>query len=487
METFKANSKGIIIVGLGPGDPGMLTVHARQVLEACSDVYVRTRLHPAMAAIPPHVLVHSIDAPAEAAANLDVFASQVAEKVILLGERPGGVIYAVPGNPMVGEMVSPEILRRSRASGIPVQVVPGLSIFETAWGALGNSSSPNTALVDALDLAVLHVPPFSPGAPAVIAPLHTPQLAQQVKQNLLSLFPPDHQVTLLHAAGCPGELVENMALDEIDLSRNLGFSTVLYLPALHRSGSMEAFQEVIAHLRAPDGCPWDREQTHQSLRPYLLEETYEALDALDEEDVGALREELGDVLLQVVLHAQIAAEIGEFTLADVLRGVNTKIVNRHPHVFGDIKVDDSTAVVRNWERLKALERADNGKAHKGALDGVALALPALIQAGEYQKRSARFGVEMPDWNAIISRMCQSADVRTLSSSEIGEVLFAVVCLAVQAKVDAEGALRETNRRFRQHFGLVEKAAHQKGVSLSELTPEQVRDLWKQFEDSTLHE
>ena len=487
METFKANSQGIIIVGLGPGDPGMLTVLARQVLEACSEVYVQTRLHPAMAVIPPHVMVHSFDAPAEAAANPDAFASLVAEKVILLGERPGGVIYAVPGNPMVADTVSYEILRRSQTSGIPVQVVPGLSIFETAWGVLGSGPFPNTALVDALELAVSHVPPFSPGAPAVIAPLHTPQLAQLVKQNLMSLFPPGHQVTLLHAAGSPDELVENTVLNEIDLSRNLGFSTILYLPALHRSGSIESFQEVIAHLRAPDGCPWDREQTHQSLRPYLLEETYEALDALDEDDVGALQEELGDVLLQVVLHAQIAAENGEFTLADVLRGVNTKIVHRHPHVFGDIKVDDSTTVVRNWERLKAIERADNGKARKGALDGVALALPALIQAGEYQKRAARFGVDMPDWSAVLSGLCQSASERTLSSSEIGEILFAVVCLAVQAKVDAEGALRETNRRFRQRFGLVEEAAYQKGSSLSDLPPEQVKDLWKQFEDSTLQE
>jgi tetrapyrrole methylase family protein/MazG family protein len=167
--------------------------------------------------------------------------------------------------------------------------------------------------------------------------------------------------------------------------------TSLFIPALGASTSFEAFQEVIAHLRAPNGCPWDREQTHASLRPHLLEEAYEAVAALDAGDSDAMREEFGDLLLQIVLHAQIASEYGEFDMSDILQGIHAKIVNRHPHVFGDLHLKDADGVLRNWERLKAAERAANGKAEAGLLDGVPLALPALaqpIQALKSQSASA---------------------------------------------------------------------------------------------------
>ncbi len=222
---------------------------------------------------------------------------------------------------------------------------------------------------------------------------------------------------------------------------------------------MKHFLEVVAHLRSPEGCPWDREQTHQSLRSDLLEETFEALTALDTGDPVHIREELGDMILLILLHTQIAAEDGEFTVADVLRGIHTKIVRRHPHVFGDLKLNEQGEILANWERLKEAERQENGNREGSILDGVALALPALVQAQIYQKRAARVGFDWPDIQGVLDKMKEeleevhAAEDEAHRSMEVGDLIFAVVNLARWYKVDAESALREANARFRKRFAL----------------------------------
>jgi tetrapyrrole methylase family protein/MazG family protein len=255
---------------------------------------------------------------------------------------------------------------------------------------------------------------------------------------------------------------------------------------------LESFQEVVARLRAPDGCPWDREQTHLSLRKYLLEETYEALQALDAQDPEALREELGDLMLQIVLHAQIAAEDGEFTLADILRGINQKIVRRHPHVFGEVKVTGVEGVLVNWQKLKDQERVENGvNAAKGMLDGVPAILPALSQAQELQDRAARVGFDWSDIDPVIAKVFEELEeVRVAATAEdrwaeLGDLLFAVVNLVRWHKVDAESALRGTNSKFRRRFAYIEEQARAAGRSLSDMTLAEM-DVWweeaKKLED-----
>jgi tetrapyrrole methylase family protein/MazG family protein len=207
---------------------------------------------------------------------------------------------------------------------------------------------------------------------------------------------------------------------------------------------------------------WDRKQTHGSLRPYLLEETYEALTALDAEDPGKMAEELGDLLLQIVLHAQIGSETGTFRMTDILRGIHDKIIRRHPHVFGDVVVHDEGGVLVNWERLKAEERAVNGEPEKGMLDGVPVALPALTQAQEIQERAARVGFDWRDIEPVRRKILEElGEVDMAGDSvereiELGDLLFAVVNLVRWHGVDDESALRETNQRFRNRFSYIEK-------------------------------
>ncbi len=475
----------ITLLGLGPGDPDLLTRQAWQVLTQADEIYLRTGQHPTVDGFPPGLRVNTFDHLYQQEETFPQVYARIVEEILRLGKRPQGVIYAVPGHPFVAEATSPEIARRARAEGIPLSVIEGISFLEPTFSALGVDPLPHTAVVDALELVGAHHPPFPPDAPALIAQLYDRQIAAEVKLTLMALYPDEHPVRLVHGAGTSAVQVEELPLYQIDRSEQVGLLTTLYLPPLGPATSMEAFQELIAHLRSPEGCPWDREQTHQTLRPNLLEEAYEVAEAIDANDPAAMAEEFGDLLLQVVLHAQIASEYGEFTLADVIRSIHTKLVRRHPHVFGDVDLDDPEAVIQNWERLKAAERKANGQAEKGILDGVSKALPALTQAQTYQKRAARVGFDWPDIQGVLDKVCEELDeVRNAPdnearAAEMGDLIFALVNLARWLKIDAESALREANARFRERFAYIEQAARQQGRPLDELSLDEMDALWNE--------
>ena len=405
----------ITLVGLGPGDPVLLTREAWELIGSASEIYLRTRHHPAIAGFPSNIQLHSFDDLYESADTFEAVYEHIVQQVLELGKRPQGVIYAVPGHPYIAEATGPAIARQARQAGMQVRVVEGLSFLEPTLSLLGLDPFPHTALVDAFELATAHVPAFPSNAPAIVAQIYSRAMASDVKLSLMANYPDDHPVLLLHAAGTSQAKVEPLGLFEIDRSDAIGIQTSLYVPALDTGTSFEAFQEVIAHLRAPDGCPWDREQTHASLRPHLLEEAYEVVKALDDGDSGAMREEFGDLLLQIVLHAQIASESGEFTMADILQGINTKIVNRHPHVFGDLHLKDVDGVLQNWEKLKAAERIATGKTEAGILDGVPLALPALAQADQYQRRAARVGFDWTEIEGVLDKVLEELDAHIRSA------------------------------------------------------------------------
>jgi tetrapyrrole methylase family protein/MazG family protein len=220
------------------------------------------------------------------------------------------------------------------------------------------------------------------------------------------------------------------------------------------------------------------------LRKHLLEEAYEAISAIDSGDFTDMREEFGDLLLQVVLQSQIANEEGQFNVNQVIQGIHSKIVRRHPHVFGDLKLEGVQGVLANWEKLKEHERREK-KEEKGLLDGVPVALPALSQAQEYQDRAARVGFDWPEIEGVLEKIAEEIDeVKRASdekelAAEIGDLLFALVNLARWKKVDAESALRETNRKFRQRLGYVEQGAKKQGRDLSALSLDEMESLWQE--------
>lgn len=479
---------GITLLGLGPSDPNLLTRQAWEILSQASEIYLRTRQHLTVGGLPAGLDVHSFDHFYRENDSFEDVYERIVAAVLALGQRPEGVIYAVPGHPCVAEATGPEIIRRAREQGVTVSLVEGLSFLDSVFAALSLDPLPRSAVVDALILARGHHPPFPPDAPALIAQIYDRQIAAETKITLMAVYPDEHPVTLVHAAGTDDACVEEVPLYQIDRGEQIGLLTTLYVPPLGAATSLESFQQIVAHLRAPEGCPWDQEQTHQSLRPNLLEEAYEVVEAIDADDPAAMAEEFGDLLLQIVLHAQIAGEYGEFTMADVIEGIHTKIVRRHPHVFGDETLDEAGEVIRNWERLKAVERNESGEPEKGLLDGVANALPALSQAQTYQKRVKRVGFDWPEMEGVIDKIREEIEeLRTAPDAqsradELGDLLFSVVNLARWLDIDAESALREANARFRMRFAKIEQAARETGLSLEEMELDQLDSLWEAAKD-----
>jgi len=359
------NTFGITLLGLGPGDPMLLTREAWSILQNAPEVYLRTSQHATVAGFPDNLKVFSFDHLYETLESFEEVYEEIVSQVLTLGNRTEGVIYAVPGHPFVAESTGPEIYRRAQESGIPVRVCEGISFLEVVFTALGIDPYPHTALVDALSLVAGHHPPFPPDAPTLIAQIYDPYIAAEVKLSLMNIYPDEHPVRLVHAAGTDGMVIEEVHLYEIDRSPHTGMSTALYLPPLGEGTSFEGLQEIAAHLRAPEGCPWDQEQTLQSMQPHLMEEAYEVLAAIDINEPLKIQEELGDLLLVVIMLMQIGSEGGDFNSADVIRAISTKLVHRHPHVFGDLQVEGARAVLQNWEKLKAQERAANGEAENG--------------------------------------------------------------------------------------------------------------------------
>ncbi len=239
--------------------------------------------------------------------------------------------------------------------------------------------------------------------------------------------------------------------------------------------------DIIARLRAPGGCPWDRKQTHASLRENLLEECYEVLEALDEGDSTRLCDELGDLLMQIVLHARIATEAGEFELEDVVRSINTKLIHRHPHIFGSLKVKDAGEVALNWEVLKQEER----EADTSILDSVPRQMPALGYSQEIQRRVAQAGFDWEDVDGVIDKLAEEvgefkrAESQEHRAREFGDLLFTLANIARRLEVDLEAVLREANKRFYRRFTYMEGICRQRGVNLGELSSDEQNALWEE--------
>lgn len=475
---------GITIIGLGPAGAELITRQTYDWLMEIDEIYLRTAQHPAVAGFPAHLKIHSFDHFYEKFDQFETVYQAIVDEVISLALRNSSVTYAVPGHPFVAESTTPEIIKKAGSLGIPVRVFEAISFLEPTFSALKLDPFSNITLVDALEIASANFPQFPPNRPLLISQLYSRMIAAEVKQTLLEVYHDEHPVRMIHAAGSKNAMIEDMPLFEIDRNRNIGILTSLYVEPLPSGTSFEEFQELIAHLRAPDGCPWDREQDHLTLRKHLLSETYEVLAALDEEDADHLCEELGDLLLQIVLHAQIANEYGEFGMKDVLKGIHDKIIRRHPHVFAQVEVDGVDDVLLNWEKIKAKERdKKDSKPENGILSGVPQNYPALAQSQEIQDRAARVGFDWDSIDPVLAKIFEELDeVKSAPdeierSKELGDVLFAMVNLIRWYKQDAETVLREANIRFRRRFNFIEEAVKKTGKEMSQFSLTELDVFW----------
>lgn len=437
----------ITILGLGHGDPRALTLAANDVLMNAHEIFVRTREHPTVAALPKHLRVHSFDHLYEMQNDpstslrmtFDKIYSAIADDIITRGER-GDVVYAVPGHPLFAEISVQKILAQARTKNIPTRLVAGVSFVDAVCGALAiDPLARGLQIADATDVARQHFAHFDPDQPALIGQVYSRAVASDCKLTLLILYPPEHAVTRVDAAGTDAQKIATLPLAELDHADDFGLLTSLFVPPLARPSSLNALGEIVAQLRAPNGCAWDRAQTHQSLRQDLLEECYEVLETLDENDLPHLQEELGDLLLHIFLQAQIAAEAGEFLLSDVVADISAKLVRRHPHVFGAVRVNGTAEIVANWDKIKQAEKRGEKKQAR-----LPRKLPALLRAQKIARRT-QVTANLADIQTALAKLPRARQREKL----LGEILFALAAYASTKQIDAESALRAAaNRSFK---------------------------------------
>jgi tetrapyrrole methylase family protein/MazG family protein len=455
----------VVVVGLGPAGPELATAAAIEAIDRVPPArrFVRTTRHPSASLMDGAV---SFDAVYESASTMDeVYATIVERLVAAVGDGGGDVVYAVPGSPAVAERTVELLVARG---DVDVSVLPALSFLDLAWVRLG--VDPVAAGVRVVDGHRFAVEAAGERGPLLVAQCDSVGVLSEVKLAF-EREQPDGAV-VLQRLGLADERVVEVAWADLDRAVEADHLTSVWIPsaAAPVAAELARFHDVVRRLR--EECPWDRVQTHATLVRYAIEETYEVVEAIASGDPAQLEEELGDLLLQVFLHAAIAAQAGEFTMADVANAVTEKMVRRHPHVFGSVSVDDAAHVARNWEAIKAAEKGgDSGGdgAAASAIDGVPGALPALAYATELGRKAAKVGFDWPDidgvWAKVGEELAELRDDPT-SAEELGDVLFAVTQLARHLGLDAEGALRAAGAKFRRRFHAVERLAAERGVDLS---------------------
>jgi tetrapyrrole methylase family protein/MazG family protein len=314
-------------------------------------------------------------------------------------------------------------------------------------------------------------------------------VASDVKLTLMEILPDDYEVYIVTAAGTSFEQVKKVPLYMLDHETELNNLTSVYVPPVQERASLyqqfDVLREIIADLRGPNGCPWDKKQTHQSLKKYLIEEAYEVLEAIDEEDDDHLVEELGDILLQVMLHAQIGEDEGWFSIDDIIRTLSEKMVRRHPHVFGNTDVNNAEEVIANWEEIKKQEK---GFVKESVLTGIPKSLPQLMRAYEIQKKAGKVGFDWVDVQPMIEKALEEwqefqQEVINMDEEkmlgEFGDLLFAFVNIARHYKLDPEEALRSTNEKFMGRFLYMEAKVAEMNKEMQDLSLEQLDVLWEE--------
>jgi tetrapyrrole methylase family protein/MazG family protein len=478
-------AQNITIVGLGPGSNQHWTLAAYWQLTQASEVYLRTSKHPSVDDIPVHTI--HFDEWYRLAADPEQLYDLVAAKIVDLGQRDIGVTYAVPGHPYVGETTVPRILALAEKQQVPVTIIPGLSFIEPTMTLLGINALDNLQIIDAIEMTHQYYPPINPDKPALIGCIYGQEreVIEKVTQLLLNAYRDDFDVTMIRGAGTAFESLSVVPLAELEQQPDWDETVTLYLPADESNVSFVTFQQTIAHLFSPGGCPWDKKQTHQTLRAYLLEETYEVLETLDANDLPALAEELGDLLLQIALHTQMATRDGNFKWGDVIGHINRKMIRRHPHVFDNVTVDGPDEVFANWEAIKKTEKATKGNTEiSSALDGVPPGLPALAEAMMLSKKAVRVGFEWDNINGALEKVIEEvkefaeATEPDHMEAEMGDILFSVVNLARWQNIDPESALRATNARFIQRFQKMEQLAKAQEKTLTDMSLLEMKALWQ---------
>ncbi|MFP3512019.1 nucleoside triphosphate pyrophosphohydrolase [Peribacillus sp. SIMBA_075] len=479
----------ITIIGLGAGDLDQLPLGIYKKLTQTEQCFVRTIDHPVIGDLKREgINFTAFDEIYEKHDQFEAVYEEIAE-TLLQEASSRSVLYAVPGHPMVAEKTVQLLLEEGPSLGIAIKLEGGQSFLDPLFQAVQIDPIEGFQLLDGTDLSPddLHITQHM-----IIGQVYDAFSASNVKLTLMEKLPDDYEVYIVTAAGSSQEKVTKCALFELDRQMELSNLTSVYVPPVReealRYREFSKLRQVIAELRGPGGCPWDKKQTHESLKKYLIEEAYELIDSIDEEDDEGMVGELGDVLLQVMLHSQIGEDEGMFTVDDVIEGITAKMIRRHPHVFGDVEVNGEEDVLVNWQKIKEDEKGSETKASISILDGIEKSLPNLIRAEEYQKRAAKVGFDWDEvseaWKKVIEEV-QELEEEILSpnrdveriKSELGDLFFALVNISRYYDIQAEEAVYKANQKFHQRFTYIEESIQRADKKFEDYTLEELDSYW----------
>ncbi|WP_079914952.1 nucleoside triphosphate pyrophosphohydrolase [Paenibacillus sp. 32352] len=483
----------ITVVGLGSGDEDQLTLGVWKKLKQADRIYLRTDQHPMVKLLRENdIAFESFDKLYESRDTFEQVYEAIADELLHKVKEAGELLYAVPGHPMVAEMTVQLLKARCPEAGIELTLLGGESFLDQAFIRLGFDPIEGFQLLNGTELSV-HA--LNPQLHTIIGQVYDTYSASDVKLTLMELYPDDWEVVVGHALGVPGEeAIHRIPLYELDHLQDYGNLSLVWIPRSDedrlRNRTFARLHEIVEILRSPEGCPWDREQTHQSLRKNLIEEAYEVLETFDEDDPDHMAEELGDLMLQIMLHSQIEAEEGGFTVWDVIAGLNEKLIRRHPHVFGEMKAEDADEALSNWQQIKQEEKRRKGidPDELPILSGVPRELPGLMKAYKLQKKAAAVGFDWSELGDVLkvveSELVELQEaISSLSKKEqqeeLGDLLFSIVNLARFLKIEPEEAMSDANRKFFDRFGYIERQLRLKGKSFDQTDLQEMESLWQE--------
>jgi tetrapyrrole methylase family protein / MazG family protein len=483
----------IMVIGLGAGELDQLPLGIYRLLKQSEHIYLRTKAHPVINELEEEGLTfQSFDSIYEKHDTFEAVYEEICNELFKIAQR-SSIIYAVPGHPLVAERTVQLLLERGAEYHTSIEIGGGQSFLDPLFQAVKIDPIEGFQLLDATSLKRDEI---EIRQHMIIGQVYDTFMASEVKLTLMEKLPDDYDVYIVTAAGGKNERVVKIPLYELDREVSLNNLTSVYVPPVKEEELLyqdfSKLRQIIAELRGPNGCPWDKEQTHQSLKKYLIEEAYELIEAIEEEDIDHIIEELGDVLLQIMLHAQIGEDDGYFSIDEVIESISAKMIRRHPHVFGDKHAETADDVMKNWQEIKKEEKGEQ-KA-KSLLDGVGMHLPNALRAYELQKKAAKVGF---DWDKVeealekVKEEISEFEVemekndQELLLKEFGDILFALINVARFYKINPEEALFSTNQKFIRRFAFVEQSVRDSGKNFEDYSLMELDEFWNKAKNKGL--
>lgn len=478
----------IEVIGLGAGDINQLSLGIyKKLTNTETTIFTRTIDHPVIDSLQAEgVRFESFDAMYEEEEQFGTVYDRITEALLKHAtEASETLIYTVPGHPMLAEKTVQLLLLQEE---VEVTVVGGQSYLDDLFTSLKIDPIEGFQFIDGTSF---NRSALGYSHHLIFCQVYDRFIASNVKLALLEDLPADYKVTIIEAAGSEQERITMIPLEELDHSMEISNLTSVYVPPAPPTVLNHTFsrlREVMATLRGPGGCPWDQEQTHESLREYTIEEVYELIDAIDAEDDDNIIEELGDILMHVMLHSQIGEDAGYFTIEDVIRSITDKMIFRHPHVFSNTKVDSVDDVNKNWEELKKQEKGDE---RKSVLDGIPKHLPSLAKAFKIQKKAAKVGFNWENvtdiWEKLdeeVKEVQEAIQMKSMNEieDEFGDVLFVLANLTRYYKINPEIALNRANQKFISRFTFIEEQFEKKRANINKATLEEMDAYWNEAKE-----